>query len=136
MKATELRIGNYIKYGFGICTVRGTSKDAIWLNDEGGPVPLDGGMNIEPVLLTDEWFEKFGFYKDGDYWSRSIYDYNFCFKYRDWANNWAFYQEFTNSNDPNDDGKKYEVSFDIKYVHQLQNLWYSLLHYEITAKED
>ena len=34
--------------------------------------------------------------------------------------------------DSKDDGKKYPISFDIEYVHQLQNIWYSLLHEEIT----
>ena len=58
--------------------------------------------------------------------------HNVISRYRDWANNWAFYQEYTDSPDSKDDGKKYPISFDIEYVHQLQNIWHSLLHEEIT----
>lgn len=94
---------------------------------------LDG---FNPIPLTDEWFIKWEFFKDGEYWSRGIDDYKFCFKYRDWAKNWAFYQEFTDSPYPEDDGKKYPISFDIEYVHQLQNLWFALLHKEIKENED
>jgi|688.fasta_scaffold520627_4 hypothetical protein len=138
MKATELRIGNLVK----------RSQHSNWQERHWGE-EIEVGYNemylcslqettdwYEPIPLTDEWFEKWGFYKDGEYWSKGIWDYKFCFRYRDWANNWAFYQEFTDSLDPKDDGKKYSISFDIEYVHQLQNLWFSLLHYEITAKED
>lgn len=92
-------------------------------------------IDIDPIQLTDEWFEKFGFYRDGEYWCKGINDYKYCFKYRDWAENWAFYQEFTDSPDDRDDGVKYPISFDIKYVHQLQNLWFALLFEELTIKE-
>ena len=92
---------------------------------------MDVISRYEPIPLTDEWFEKWKFYKDGEYWCRGINDYKFCFKYRDWAKNWSFYQEFTDSPNEHDDGVKYPISFDIEFVHQLQNLWYSLLHEEI-----
>ena len=91
---------------------------------------------IQPIPLTDEWFIKWGFFKDGEYWSKEIDDYKYCFRYRDWAKNWAFYQEFTDSPFIEDDGKKYPISFDIEHVHQLQNLWFALLHKEIEENED
>lgn len=131
MKATELRIGNFLYYKNtkDIAIVELIHKNHFDCRDEHGSFTPNG--TYEPIILTDEWFQKWGFYKDGDYWSRSIDDYNFCFKYRDWANSWGFYQEFTDSNDPKDDGMKYPISFNIEYVHHLQNLWFALLYEEI-----
>jgi hypothetical protein len=133
----ELRIGNYVDLGNRHGKMWEIMRNSCTVLDlEETQDTLESWDRIKPILLTDEWFEKFGFYKDDEYWSRGIYDYKFCFKYRDWAKNWAFYQEFTDSPDPKDDGVKYPVSFDIEFVHQLQNLWFELLHKEITVKED
>ncbi|MFN7656446.1 MAG: hypothetical protein ACK5OW_01520 [bacterium] len=128
MKASELRIGNLVNLMLNhedFETIRVDVTDLI-------NIP-NGGV-YEPIPVTEKWFEKFGFYRDGEYWSRGINDYKYCFKYRDWADNWAFYQEFTDSPDDRDDGVKYPISFDIKYVHQLQNLWFALLFEELTIK--
>jgi hypothetical protein len=129
MKASELRIGNLVNLMLNhedFETIRVDVTDLI-------NIP-NGGV-YEPILVTEKWFENFGFYRDGEYWSRGINDYKYCFKYRDWADNWAFYQEFTDSPDDRDDGVKYPISFDIKYVHQLQNLWFALLFEELTIEE-
>ena len=124
MKSTELRIGNYVFDNLGgILEIKGVSMESDL-------------SHIKGIPLTDEWFTKFRFYIDGEYWCRGIYDYKFCFRYRDWAKNWSFYQEYTDSPNPKDDGIKYPISFDIKYVHQLQNLWFALLHSEITDTKD
>jgi hypothetical protein len=132
MKANELRIGNIVDLGSRIAKVIEIGYSSCVVVDlEKTQDTIEDYDRVQGLVLTDEWFEKWGFYKDGEYWSRGILDYKFCFRYRDWANNWAFYQEFTDSPDPKDDGIKYPISFDIQYVHQLQNLWYSLLHEEI-----
>jgi hypothetical protein len=119
IKANELRIGNYVFDNLG-----GTLKIKAVSTESDLP-------HIKGIPLTDEWFKKWGFYKDGEYWSKGIFDYKYCFKYRGWANNWAFYQEYTDSPNSKDDGIKYPISFDIEYVHQLQNLWFALLYEEI-----
>jgi hypothetical protein len=134
MKANELRIGNCL-------FVPGIDREVIvsaifkthYVCEDYNGIRFEESLriNYQPIPLTEEWFEKWGFYKDGEYWSKGIFDYKYCFKYRDWANNWAFYQEYTDSPNSKDDGIKYPISFDIQYVHQLQNLWYSLLHEEI-----
>lgn len=122
MKQTELRTGN-------------------WIEKDGKQYQISAlgifciGPKHKPIPLTEEWFKKIeGFYKDGKYWSISIYDYKYCFKYREWAENWAFYQEYTDSPFDEDNGKKYPVSFDIKYIHQLQNLYFALTGEELTIK--
>lgn len=154
MKASDLRIGNYVYYEHTTHIVSGVHGNKVysWWVKDGEPVIeyeakdisgtqvenpyMDVVTQYEPIPLTDEWFIKWGFFKDGEYWSRSIVDYNYCFRYRDWAKNWAFYQEFTDSSDTKDDGVKYVISFDIEFVHQIQNLWFALLHKEIENNED
>jgi hypothetical protein len=141
MTVNELRIGNYVSQnsfmGYVYSIESPLPRKEERFNDKALVTLFDNGLTtitineIEPIILTDKWFEKWGFHKDGEYWSKGIFDYKYCFKYRDWANNWAFYQEYTDSPNSKDDGKKYPISFDIQYVHQLQNLWYSLLHEEI-----
>lgn len=132
MTANELRIGNIVDLGNRIAKIIDISHLSCTVADlEETQDTIEDYGRVQGLILTDEWFEKWGFYKDGEYWSMGIFDYKYCFKYRDWANNWAFYQEYTDSPDSKDDGKKYPISFDIQYVHQLQNIWFALLHEEI-----
>jgi hypothetical protein len=132
MKASELRIGNIVDLDSRIAKIIDIGHLSCTVVDlEETQDTVEDYDRVQGLTLTDEWFEKWGFYKDGEYWSKGIFDYKYCFKYRDWANNWAFYQEYTDSPDSNDDGKKYPISFDIQYVHQLQNIWFALLHEEI-----
>ena len=56
MKATELRIGNYIKQPNGVNTVFRIS--------EGEDVNTFPEEEIEPIPLSEEWLEKFGFKKE------------------------------------------------------------------------
>jgi hypothetical protein len=137
MKATELRIGNIVDLGNRIAKVIDIGHLGCTVSDlEETQDTMEDYERVKGLILTDEWFTKFRFYKDGEYWCRGIWDYKFCFRYRDWAKNWSFYQEYTDSPNPKDDGIKYPISFDIKYVHQLQNLWFALLHSEITDTKD
>jgi len=137
MKSTELRIGNIVDLGNRIAKVIDIGHLMCTVSDlEETQGTMEDYERVKGLILTDDWFIKFGFYKDGEYWCVDIYDYKFCFRYRDWAKNWAFYQEYTYNVDPKDDGIKYPISFDLEYVHQLQNLWFSLLHFEITDTED
>ena len=93
LKANELRIGNYITSG-----VNGVfNKDLMNI----GRVVEIGNIDREfeqiyceceesfewffkdnyfGIPLTDEWFEKWGFCKDGEYWSRGIWDYKYCLR--------------------------------------------------------
>jgi hypothetical protein len=154
MEPQDLRIGNYVYYEHTTHIISGIMGNKIysWWVKDGEPVieyeQKDiGGAQVEnpymdvidrhePIPLTDNHFIEWGFFKKDDYWCRGIEDYNYCFKYRDWAKNWAFYQEFTDSPFEHDEGVKYSISFDIEFIHQIQNLWFALLHKEITDKED
>lgn len=137
MKPQELRIGNLVDLGKRIAKVIDIGHNSCTVVDlEETQDTLESYERTQGIVLTDEWFIKWGFFQDGEYWCRSVVDYNYCFTYRDWAKNWAFYQEYTDSSDTKDDGVKYVISFDIEFVHQLQNLWFALLHKEIEENEE
>jgi hypothetical protein len=137
MNAKDFRIGNYLKYDLGICTVRGTTKDAIWLNDEGGPVLLDGFMNIGPIPLTEEWLLKFGFEATQNKW----FQINYFTDCNESSEKMGLLINLVSNrcgmiDTDNDDGVSVMTSNRIYYVHQLQNLYFALTNEELTIKED
>lgn len=120
MKASELRIGNYVKCDsipeVGILKISVINKDFV------------NGCNIElikPIPLTEEWLLKFGF----DKWN----DYCYCngkiaveglFK--------KFNESICLLRCGNDD---YVELTNIKHVHQLQNLYFALTNEELTYEQ-
>jgi hypothetical protein len=123
MKAIELRLGNWYDNNGIFKKVTPNTIEEVWVAER---------TWCKPIPLTEEWLLKLGFSMDDAYLSMWINDYKYCFKYRDWAKNWAFYIEYTDSLHPKDENQKYPVSFDIKYVHQLQNLYFALTSEELT----
>ena len=140
MKATELRIGNWVNnihtgnpYQINIAKMirllQHFKKDVIY---------------FEPIPLTEEWLLKFGFQKSVcfDYGERINYQYEFFFNIGDDIERVFHYDD--------DEQKEVEVAFatrelfqreedmqtrmwitkDIKHVHSLQNLYF-----ELTGKE-
>lgn len=108
MKASELRIGNYIIY-------------------DGEEIRLDvilfskilkyNWANIcEPIPLTEEWFFNFGLVKEAQSLFKSHYNKGALF-YEDER---CFYLFNINH---------------IKYVHQLQNLYFALTGTELELKD-
>ena len=65
---------------------------------------------MENTILTDAFFEQNGFVLNDGYWCVSQYDCNYCFKYADFRDDWGFYQEYTDSPFPHDEGKKHFIS--------------------------
>lgn len=79
--------------------------------------------DYKPIPLTEDWFEKLGFELNDDYLSEDHL-------YKDWVKKGVRIQlPFLTYSD--EDG---EVSIDIKSVHQLQNLFYSLTGEELTIQ--
>jgi hypothetical protein len=120
MKATELRIGNYINEPLN------ENKDpfVVWqIYHEEGNNKVNGYpiTYFSPIPLTEEWLVKLGFnkteythiYDNGDYSFRldrlSLWDYT------------------------GDDG--YCIAVKILHVHQLQNLYFALTGEELIIKE-
>ena len=110
MKASELRIGNYIQNSHG--TIFNV-----------GIVMLGGQYDYHPIPLTEEWLLKFGFeYVES-------YD-NYKIKAGDYWNSVKFYEgEWCYNNDDSDAGCYFLTT--IKYVHQLQNLYFALTNEEL-----
>lgn len=119
MTANELRIGNYVKreaqpFGFKI--------DAYSFPNIENPK-----HDYQPIALTEEWLIKFGF-KEGIYERFKIH----LFKHDKTA-----YVKFLFL-DPTSGENEYKTLCmwnKIKYVHQLQNLYFALTGEELTLKQ-
>ncbi len=109
MEATELRIGNYIYYGF---------ENRVW---QVSPISISGIENntvkSEPIPLTEEWLVNFGFTKTGHYYWDVLY-----FELTELGNG-----KYINSVN----GHEYDHGIEIQYVHQLQNLYFALTGEEL-----
>ena len=135
MKASELRIGNYVNVPnyeqcpFRIDAFEHCSEKFIKVAQE---VKLNGfevhpitwyGDNLQPIPLTVEWLLKFGFEKSG-LWTYVIeLQGNLKLVYylgeKGWSIGFKSYSDFSN----------------LYYVHQLQNLYFALTGKELTIKK-
>jgi hypothetical protein len=127
MKASELRIGNYVKfdnhedeyYKVSGCDISELSDELI-------------DLNASPIPLTEEWLLKFGFIRHHyDYANDVIYIKNIADNEIDNAEfEWGVY--------PNELGSGIQIKNrkSLKYVHQLQNLYFALTGEELTFKSE
>lgn len=120
MKIKELRIGNYVlagEYDFPMC-VTGIFEDKVYLNFDGNNDDdlICKEIEIMPIRLTDETLLKFGFVK-GD-----IYHFIDDF----YIDNWNPEQSHYTYN---------AETVKIKYLHQLQNLYFSLTGKELKYEQ-
>lgn len=131
MKASELRIGNLIFDNYsGVMMVSTISLEHIHLRkNENFPTGQYNIKSLKPILLTEEWLLKFGFKPRGE--GYSIGGYILC-DFRDFSDgsssyilyNWDSYNEI-----------EITVKDNIRYVHQLQNLWFALNEEELIKSE-
>ena len=126
MKAEELRIGNWFSEDFHVDESKQTyaqitAEDILDLYDD----PLDDFY--QPIPITEEWLLRFGFYyqsSDKNYVVKSKQENNNSIKKID--GDWCYNNDYS-------DAACYFVT-DIKYVHQLQNMYYVLNEEELTIK--
>ena len=127
MKATELRIGNWINY-IGSGDVQLSSKEALCnvFDDLESEYPLSS-----PIPLTEEWLLKFGFELKDEVNMGFIKQINFPHMKNYLYANSKFYTTALW-----DDKKQIEIFImnQAKYVHQLQNLYFALTGEELTIK--
>ena len=104
MKATELRIGNYIDYT--------TEREIVTMQTTYEYIRLihNGNKNFKPIPLTEEWFYNFGFIIFNSSNEKGIFIVNKLL-------NPLKYSVF---------GKE------IKYVHELQNWYFLMTNEELT----
>jgi hypothetical protein len=110
MKATELRIGNYIDYT--------TEREIVTMQTTYEYIRLihNGNKNFKPIKLTKEWLLKFGFESDEIEWWNGILSIGIC-----------------------KEGLRYlpteqinvRVGIVLQHVHQLQNLYFALTNEEL-----
>jgi len=116
MKATELRIGNYVEFN---------------MHEPNYHHPIEDGIDIDnadiwnPIPLTEEWLLKFGFCQSEK--DEVYYDGLFNYALNSYKSIWHFYAH----NEVN--GNKWFLR-DLQYVHQLQNLYFALIGEELIIK--
>jgi hypothetical protein len=122
MQSNELRIDNYVykslKSGNGRKLInRIGCQDIVRVQEN------IGSFNYEPIPLTEEWLLKFGF-KKTEYKSDIIYDSGLQNStYITIDNNYSSYFMWG------------EYLTSIKYVHELQNLYFALIRTELILKD-
>jgi len=129
MKATELRIGNLVH-------PHGDNSKV----DKVKTLGFTEFVDCEPIQLTDEWiYYKFGFIVKGEtcYGTKYVYpmsDWGFTIEnsYKD--NTWFFGHEFYDAVEESLNNVSINIFFDLKYVHQLQNIFHSLTGEELEIK--
>lgn len=128
MKTNELRIGNYLQgknshviiqtiYPVGHVKIKGNRS--VFMVEGEHPC-------LSPILLTEEWLLRFGFKPKGEGYSIGIYE--IC-DFKDFSDGsteyilyqWDSYNEIESA-----------VKANIRYVHQLQNLYFVLTDEELT----
>ena len=124
ISANELRIGNYLLItGESISISSGFIADYDFSvkNNFSSNTPLIKD-SIEPIPITEEWLLKFGFeyFESNDSYQLDT-DLGFCI----WGRiHYGFYI-FANSE---------ELGSEIRYVHELQNLYFALTKKELELK--
>lgn len=128
MEANELRLSNIVDYNgvnFKIYSVRSPEPNADdYYNDKSIITIWNNGLadvcidDLNPIPLTEEWLIKFGFEKTKGYVFKidkfSLFDHNY-----DQGN---LFLKLNSQNVP---------LINIKYVHQLQNLYFALTGKEL-----
>lgn len=121
MKATELRIGNWVKIK-PINPPSNHNTCEITSADFARSLKIEGYFNCyEPIPLTEEWLKRFGFEKHINGW---VLEDNFITIHSDDMDNDVFIRTGGMS--------KAEYITCVDYVHQLQNLYFSLTGEELT----
>ena len=147
MKTQELRIGNYLYYEHTTHIVSGVHGNKVysWWVKDGEPVIeyeakdisgtqvenpyLDVISQFEPIPLTDEWLEKFGFKKSDNVDITIEYRLNDFFSiWKKYGYNVFYISQY------NENNTELINTTQIKEVHQLQNLYFTLTGEELILK--
>lgn len=124
MKAEELRLGNWVDsetYGeFKIIglSIFGENKATFFKSMEYYPKATTI-KTTKPIKLTEEWLIKFGFMPKGGYYNKEAYNIEIINEFE------FIYFSIIDS----------DYDFEIKYVHQLQNLYFALTGNELINKK-
>ena len=120
MKASDVRIGNYIYFKNGIDTVLGTEMEYIMSNH----TRRWEKKHITPISITEEWLLKFGFVKAGTVFRMKIENYIRELEYNIECDCFGMI----------DNHETIYFSWNLKHVHTLQNLYFALTGEELKIK--
>ena len=132
MEKTELRIGNLVEYPAWNNDVSKAYFSIRDIHFDEGKIGLTNGIIklpsshldfIKPIQLTEEWLLKFGFEKADEIYFIEFDVYSMTIKEYE-KGNYILNPE-THFN-----------YVDIKYVHQLQNLYFALTNEELTLNHE
>ncbi len=121
MKATELRIGNWVNNGEQLDYVIGTSSMMDLMNEAQVNEGLTG---LKPIPLTEEWLVRFGFEIKKGAWGTSA-------EIRIGRVRYVLYQNGNVWSINPTDG--YRVDF--KYIHTVQNHYFALTGQELNQNK-
>lgn len=151
IKASELRIGNLVEAP----VVSIANKNGIQTIEHHGSAILKIGannlmmidnceMDLKPIPITEKWLERFGFKKTGEssyepnkpdereyewYTPRVSTIYDILYLNGSCKNGYTLVVPYGEWGD-----RKF-ISKTINYIHELQNLWFSLSGEELTLKQ-
>jgi len=116
MKATDLRIGNYVNYEQTTHLITCVNIDytvSVWVDKKENEYLYPSQVNeLKPIPLTEEWLIKFGFVVAKTRWRKGAVVLS-----------------------KNDNGYLFKTTaINIKHLHQLQNLYFALTNEELTIK--
>jgi len=117
MEANELKIGNLINSPYGVSTIYGVNKDCIQIEIVETIYDFDLD-EINPIPITEEWLLDLGFTRQP----------------------WGLTKDGLLFKDPKLDCKNLVLEIgnghrtQIKYIHELQNLYFALTGEELEIK--
>lgn len=117
MKANELRLGNWVKVEFDYEVVKAINETTLWCALGGkGEGCMQLHSDVSPIFLDERWLLKLGFVSNA---------------YQD---RYELKNVHIECNKTNGFLELYylKTGIDIKYVHQLQNLYFALTGEELT----
>lgn len=118
MKANELRIGNYYNQF-------GNNERVSWATLKTVEEDMNEKLWCKPIPLTEEWLLKFGFKKEVECFYIH-YDMIECISLKFHFDGWYI----------EDNDRGFINTKPIKYVHQLQNLYFALTEDELSFKPE
>lgn len=117
MKANELRIGNYVYFHGDVEEINMVDGFGVIGREE---QPLCSIDEVEPIPLTEEWLLRFGFEEEGESFNLNDFSIELIGDDGRWCT--YFFDTY----------HSVECSLSlIKYVHQLQNLYFALTGEEL-----
>ena len=138
MKATDLRVGNLVNtnraHGRGEKQIKAVEINLHYL------AQIENNCNyIEPILLTEEWLLKFEFTEEIQYYSDTL-SYFWLDIHNSLENSefYIFYNTEIKCIGLHSMENEHNISkyfYNIKYVHQLQNLYFALTNNELTLNK-